>query len=84
MQHIIQIHKTILSPRQRLISPTDLSLLLVTVTWGALFDTDSNNSAKAALADAVEEVTKLLLGHTDSVDKFLVSSNDRWYYWYSY
>ncbi|CAE7002841.1 hypothetical protein PTTW11_01450 [Pyrenophora teres f. teres] len=71
IQHIIQIHRTVLNPQGRSIHPTDLSLLLVTITWGALLDTDSGSSAKVALADDFEEMTKLLLRQADNVDKFL-------------
>lgn len=79
MQHIIEIHRTVLNPQQRLVQPTELSLLLVTITWGAILDTDLDSFTKAALADALDKITKLLIGYVDSVDKFLVSCSNVYY-----
>ncbi|EDU43481.1 conserved hypothetical protein [Pyrenophora tritici-repentis Pt-1C-BFP] len=70
-QHVIQIHRALLNPQKRSVQPTELYLLLVTITWGALLDTEVNTPVKADLADAVEDMTKLLFRHADSVDKFL-------------
>ncbi|KAA8621045.1 hypothetical protein PtrV1_05546 [Pyrenophora tritici-repentis] len=70
-QHVIQIHRAVLNPPERSVQPTELSLLLVTITWGALLDTEFNSSVKANLATAVEDMTKLLFRYTDSADKFL-------------
>ncbi|KAF7450317.1 hypothetical protein A1F99_049330 [Pyrenophora tritici-repentis] len=70
-QHVIQIHRALLNPQKRSVQPTELYLLLVTITWGALLDTEVNTPVKADLADAVEDMTKLLFRHADSVDKLL-------------
>ncbi|KAI1521561.1 hypothetical protein PtrSN001A_012110, partial [Pyrenophora tritici-repentis] len=70
-QHVIQIHRVVLDPQKRSVQPTELSLLLVTITWGALLDTEFNSPVKADLADAVEDMKKLIFRHVDSINKFL-------------
>ncbi|EDU51061.1 conserved hypothetical protein [Pyrenophora tritici-repentis Pt-1C-BFP] len=61
----------VLGSPQTSIYVSELSLLLVAITWGALLDTSFDNSAKAALADAITEMIKLLLGQPNTINKFL-------------
>lgn len=77
MQQIIQIHRVAVDHQQRPVQLASLSLLIVAITWGALLDADFDKATKAALVDAVEEVTNRLLEQTDTVDKFIVSIHSR-------
>ncbi|KAG9379210.1 gag-pre-integrs domain containing protein [Pyrenophora tritici-repentis] len=71
IHQILHIHRTVLGSPQTSIYVSELSLLLVAITWGALLDTSFDNSAKAALADAITEMIKLLLGQPNTINKFL-------------
>jgi hypothetical protein len=52
-----------------------MSLLIVSLAWGALLDPEVSLVSRVALLDAVQESTSLLLRQESSVRQFLVGSS---------
>ncbi|KAF7573953.1 Fungal-trans domain containing protein [Pyrenophora tritici-repentis] len=53
------------------IDVSDMSLLIVSLAWGALLDPEVSSVSRAALLDAVLEISTLLLRQNGSVRQFL-------------
>ena len=68
----MRIHEQLLDPEKGPIDVSDMSLLIVSVTWGALLDSEVSSLFKVALLDAVLEISTLLLQQNSSVHQFLV------------
>lgn len=56
---------------------SELSMLIVSLTWGALVDPQGELSTLVALVDTIPALSKRLLQQNDSIQKFLVSLLDQ-------
>lgn len=71
-QDIMRIHEQFLDPEKEPIQVSDMSLLIVSLTWGALLDSEVSSISRVALLDSVLETSTLLLQQNSSVRQFLV------------
>ena len=72
-QDVTRVQERFLDPEKPPIHVSDMSLLIVSLTWGALLDPEVDSSASAALVDVIQEISRLLLRQNDTIHKFLVS-----------
>lgn len=76
---VMEAYKRLLDPGKLPVEVSDFSLLVVSLTWGALLDTDVSSTLKVVLLDTVLETLRLLPQQKSSIREFLVSSmvNDK-------
>lgn len=71
----MRVQERFLDPNNLPIDASDLSLLIVSLAWGALLAPDVNSTSKVTLLNAVRESSTLLLRQNGSVRQFLVGSS---------
>ncbi|KAI0570462.1 Fungal-trans domain-containing protein, partial [Pyrenophora tritici-repentis] len=70
-QDIMRIQDHFFARRDLTIDVSDMSLLVVSLAWGALLEPEVSSGSKVALLDAVLEISRLLLRQNSSVRQFL-------------
>ncbi|EUC26878.1 hypothetical protein COCCADRAFT_42192 [Bipolaris zeicola 26-R-13] len=70
-QDVTRIQERFLDPKNLPIDVSDMSLLIVSMAWGALLDPEMSSISKATLLDAALEISTLLLRQNGSVRQFL-------------
>lgn len=71
-QDVMQIQEHFVHPEKPPIDVSDMSLLMVSLAWGALLDPEVSSVSQVALLDAVLEISTMLLHQNRSVRQFLV------------
>ncbi|KAJ6284300.1 hypothetical protein J3E71DRAFT_171878 [Bipolaris maydis] len=70
-QDVMQIQEHFVHPEKPPIDVSDMSLLMVSLAWGALLDPEVSSVSQVALLDAVLEISTMLLHQNRSVRQFL-------------
>ncbi|KAA8617332.1 hypothetical protein PtrV1_10633 [Pyrenophora tritici-repentis] len=70
-QDVMRIQECCFDLKDRPIDVSDMSLLIVSLAWGALLDPEVSSVSRVALLDAVLETSSLLLRQESSVRQFL-------------
>ncbi|KAH3953672.1 hypothetical protein HBH70_238930 [Parastagonospora nodorum] len=70
-QDVTNIQERCFETKDLPIDVSNMSLLIVSLAWGALLDPEVNLVSRVALLDAVQETTSLLLRQESSVRQFL-------------
>ncbi|EMD66030.1 hypothetical protein COCSADRAFT_170432 [Bipolaris sorokiniana ND90Pr] len=70
-QEVTRIQERFFDPVNLPIEISDMSLLIASLAWGALLDPEVSSVSKAALLDAVLEISTLLLRQNGSIRQFL-------------
>lgn len=70
----MRIQKRFFDSKNPTIDVSDMSLLTVSLAWGALLEPEVSSDSRVALLDAVLEASTLLLHQSGSVRQFLVGS----------
>ena len=72
----METYNRLLDPGKLPVEVSNFSLLVVSLAWGALLDSDLSSTLKVALLDTVLATSRLLLQQKSSIRQFLVSSMD--------
>jgi len=70
----MRISEWLLDTGRPTIDVTDMSLLMTSLAWGALLDSEVSLASKAALLDAMLETSTLLQRQNNSIRQFMVGS----------
>jgi hypothetical protein len=70
---VMETYNRLIDPEEQPVEVSDFSLLVVSLAWGALLDSDVSSTLKVALLDTVLATSRLLLQQKSSVRQFLVS-----------
>ncbi|EMD84890.1 hypothetical protein COCC4DRAFT_182581 [Bipolaris maydis ATCC 48331] len=68
---VTRIQKLFFDPKKPPIEVSDMSLLIISLTWGALLEPEVRSGSKVALLDAMLETSSLLLRQNSSIRKLL-------------
>ncbi|EAT76245.1 hypothetical protein SNOG_16420 [Parastagonospora nodorum SN15] len=68
----METYNRLLGPEKLPVEVSDFSLLVVSLAWGALLDSDLSSTLKVALLDTVLATSRLLLQQKSSIRQFLL------------
>ncbi|KAH3903953.1 hypothetical protein HBH56_240820 [Parastagonospora nodorum] len=69
---VMETYNRLLGPEKLPVEVSDFSLLVVSLAWGALLDSDLSSTLKVALLDTVLATSRLLLQQKSSIRQFLL------------
>ncbi|KAH6119398.1 hypothetical protein HBI64_176530 [Parastagonospora nodorum] len=69
---VMETYNRLLDPEKLPVEVSDFSLLVVSLAWGALLDSDISSILKVALLDTVLATSRLLLQQKSSIRQFLL------------
>ncbi|KAH6200021.1 hypothetical protein HBI53_154350 [Parastagonospora nodorum] len=70
---VMETYNRLLDPEKLPVEVSDFSLLVVSLAWGALLDSDISSILKVALLDTVLATSRLLLQQKSSIRQFLLA-----------
>lgn len=71
-EHVMRIQERLFDSEKPPIDVSDMSLLVTSLAWGALLDSEVDLVSKVALLDTVLEISTMLQRPNSSVRQFLV------------